>query len=221
MVKSRRVKKTIVLEGIRKKRKDKSEIIENVHSYIHKYDYIYVAKLLNQRNSSLKDLRSSLEPGKLLIGKNKLLQVAFNMSAESNTGKNPHEISSFLKGERGLIFTDLSPDDLKKVLSENSTMEIGREGSVSDVSCIVEPDTELAKQLQSAELYMKKQYPHIKSSIEGIVNKDTVTICEKGFQLNRYQYLLLKYLNIPTVKFEVKLIACLYKGNVTYLDDEQ
>ncbi|KAK6588205.1 hypothetical protein RS030_6904 [Cryptosporidium xiaoi] len=219
MAKSKRVRKTIALEGVKRK-KDKSEIIENVHRFIQKYDYIYVVKLFNQRNSSLKELRISLEPGKLLIGKNKLLQVAFNMDKENSNGKNAHAISSFLRGERGLIFTDLSPDNLKKVLSENSTLEIGREGSVSDVSCVAEPNTELARQLQGAELYMRKQYPHLRSSIEGVVDQDTVTICEKGLQLNKYQYLLLKYLSIPTVKFEVKPIAYLYKGNVTYLEDE-
>ena len=219
MAKSRRTKKVGISEGIKKKRKDKSEIIKSIHEYVQKYDYIYVVKLLNQRNSSLKDLRANLEPGRILIGKNKLLQVALKMETEDNTGKNAHEISTFLRGERGLIFTDASPDELKRVLLESSCMEIGRQGSVSDITCTAEPDTELAMQLKGAELYMRKQYPHLESTVRSDLGQNKIILCEKGSQLDKYQYLLLKYLDIPTVRFEVKPIAYLHKGRVSCFEE--
>ncbi|KAL3126949.1 L10-like protein [Cryptosporidium hominis] len=218
MAKSKRVKKVLMTKDLKKKRKDKSEIIENVHEYIGKFKFIYIVKLKNQRNAALKQLRVRLEPGKLLVGKNKLLQVAFGADSDSESAKNAHKISSFLRGERGLIFTDLAPSNLNKVLEESSTMEFGREGSLSDITCVVEPNTELECLYKNAEFYMRKQFPQLKPTLFGS-DQGKVIICEKGNPLNKYQYLLLKHLEIPSVKFEIKPIACLHNEELTHFEN--
>lgn len=217
MAKSKRVKKVIMTKDLKKKRKDKSEIIENVHKYIGKFKFVYVIKLKNQRNAALKQLRVRLEPGKLLIGKNKLLQVAFGVDSDSESAKNAHKISSFLHGERGLIFTDLAPTDLNKVLEESCTMEFGREGSFSDITCVVEPNTDLERLYRNAEFHMRKQFPQLKPTLLSS-DQGKVIICEEGSPLNKYQYLLLKHLDIPSVKFEVKPIACLHNDKLTQFE---
>lgn len=217
MVKSKRVKKVLLTKDLKKKRKDKSEVIEKVHEYIGKFKFVYVVKLKNQRNSALKHLRVMLEPGKLLIGKNKLLQVALGADSNSESAKNAHKVSSFLHGERGLIFTDLTPSELNKVLEESSTMELGREGSLSDVTCVVEPNTELESMYKSAESHIRRQFPQLKPTPLGL-DQGKVVICEEGNPLNRYQYLLLKHLDIPCVRFEVKPIACLHNEELTQFE---
>lgn len=217
MAKSKRVKKVLLTKDLKKKRKDKSEVIENVHEYIGKFKFVYVVKLKNQRNAALKHLRVRLEPGRLLIGKNKLLQVAFGADSNSESAKNAHKVSSFLRGERGLIFTDLAPSELNKVLEESSTMEFGREGSLSDITCVVEPNTELESMYKSAESHMRRQFPQLKPDLLSS-DQGKVVICEEGNPLNRYQYLLLKHLDIPSVRFEVKPIACLHNEELTQLE---
>ncbi|KAJ1613482.1 ribosomal protein of the PO/L10-like protein [Cryptosporidium canis] len=217
MVKSRRVKKVLMTKDLKKKRKDKSEIIDNVHEYIGKFKFVYVVKLKNQRNAALKQLRVRLEPGKVLIGKNKLLQVAFGADSDSESAKNAHKISSFLHGERGLIFTDLTPSELSKVLEDSSTMEFGREGSISDITCVVEPNTDLESMYRNAEFQLRRQFPQLRPA-QFELNQGNVVICEEGNPLSRYQYLLLKHLDIPSVKFEVKPIACLHNEELTQFE---
>ncbi|KAF7458576.1 putative mRNA turnover protein 4 mrt4 [Cryptosporidium felis] len=217
MPKSRRVAKVHVSKDLKKKRKDKSEIIENVHDYIRRYKYIYVVELKNQRNAALKELRVSLEPGRLLIGKNKLLQVAFGANSDTESEKSAYKISSFLHGEKGLIFTDLPPNELNVVLVENSRMEIGREGSISDITCMIEPNSDLENLYKNADFHMRKQYPQLQITKLGL-QQGKVVLCEEGVPLSRYQYLLMKHLDIPTVKFEVKPIAFLHNQEITYME---
>lgn len=219
MPRSKRFKKiNLTKVKTKKSREGKSEIIQNVHDLIQEYKYIYVVKLKNQRNASLKQLRIKLQPGKILIGKNKLLKVAFNSFSDTKI-INTDKISSLLRGERGLIFTNVIPEELNKVLIENSTIEFGREGSISDITYTVEPNTDEYNLIQSAKHYMNKQYPQLESTLKES-DDGKIILCEQGLPLTRYQYLIMKYLDIPSVKFEIKPIAHLYNQEIIYYEND-
>lgn len=49
---------------------------------------------------------------RFLMGKNKVLQIGLGRTAEDEADDNLHKVSEQLVGERGLLFTDESIEDL-------------------------------------------------------------------------------------------------------------
>mmetsp|Transcript_8718 Transcript_8718/g.7272 ORF Transcript_8718/g.7272 Transcript_8718/m.7272 type:complete len:108 (+) Transcript_8718:56-379(+) len=77
-------------------RKDKA--IEEIRECLEKFRFAYVLKLENQRNNLLKALRDDLKPGRLFCGRNKVMQVALGVDAESECQDGIHGLTEYLSG---------------------------------------------------------------------------------------------------------------------------
>ena len=60
-----------------KTREHKEFMVTKVHTFMAKYKYVYVLTFENMSTNNFKSLRESLTDSKFLMGKNKVMGVAF------------------------------------------------------------------------------------------------------------------------------------------------
>ena len=70
--------KTVSLTKVKPKTRDHKEaIVEKVHAYMKEFKNIYVLSYENMTTNNFKTLKEELADSKFLMGKNKVLSVAF------------------------------------------------------------------------------------------------------------------------------------------------
>jgi mRNA turnover protein 4 len=67
-----------------KTREHKEFIVKKVHTFMGRYKYVYVLSFDNMSTNNFKALRESLADSKFLMGKNKVMGVAFGTDEESS-----------------------------------------------------------------------------------------------------------------------------------------
>lgn len=63
---------------------------------VNKFDSIYLFTFVNIRNNTLKEVRKLWHPSRIIIGKNKVISVAFGKSKEDEVEKGLHKVSCFI-----------------------------------------------------------------------------------------------------------------------------
>ena len=77
-----------------KTREHKEFIVNKVHTFMGRFQYVYVLTFDNMSTNNFKSLRESLTDSKFLMGKNKVIGVAFGTDEE-----NSHKPNSYLINE--------------------------------------------------------------------------------------------------------------------------
>lgn len=88
----------------------KVQIINKIHKYLDEYEYCYVFHYKNMTTVPMQELRNYWSNSKFVIGKNKVLQVALGKSEDDEQKLNAHKLSTLLKGNCGLFFSDDNPE---------------------------------------------------------------------------------------------------------------
>ena len=139
MPKSRRDKVVALTQTKKKDREWKGGLIENVREALDAYASVYVFRCANLRNNTFKDLKADLsETSRFFMGSNKVLQVALGKGPEDEQRDNLHKISEHVKGHAGLVFTNLTKEDLESALAKYEVNDFARTGAVAPETVTVE-----------------------------------------------------------------------------------
>ena len=77
MPQSKRNKVVSLTKVAPKTREHKEFIVNKVHTFMGRYKHLYVLTFDNMSTNNFKNLKESIEDSKFLMGKNKVLGVAF------------------------------------------------------------------------------------------------------------------------------------------------
>ncbi len=89
-----------------KTREHKEYIVEKVHLFLKKFKYVYVLHYENMTTNNFKAFKETLNDSKFLMGKNKVMAVAFGTNEENSFLPNSFRIGELLKGHCTLFFTN-------------------------------------------------------------------------------------------------------------------
>ncbi|KAI0875097.1 ribosomal protein L10-domain-containing protein [Hypoxylon argillaceum] len=128
MPKSKRARVMHTSSVTKKTREHKERLFENVRECIPKYQHCFVLTVDNMRNTYLKDVRQELSDSRLFFGKTKLMARALGHSPEDSQADNLYQLTPYLKGAVGLLFTDRAPPALLAYLGELSQVDFARAG---------------------------------------------------------------------------------------------
>jgi large subunit ribosomal protein L10 len=146
----------------------------------------------------------------LRVGRNSLIKRSFEKAGVKNLDKH-------IQGSMGLIFTDLNPFKLNKILESNRISAPAKEGSVAPKDIIVPAgDTSLAAGPIIGDLQKAK----IKAQIKGgkiVVVEDSLVVKE-GERFSSDQANVLTRLGIEPMEMGLNLNA-VYEGGVIYTSD--
>ena len=112
MAKSKR-NRVIPLTKVSKKdniSQKKTNLVEKIENYLKEYEHCYVFNYKNMTTMPMQELRNYWSSSKFVIGKNKVLQVALGKSEDDEPSLNSHKLSTLLKGNCGLFFSNENVD---------------------------------------------------------------------------------------------------------------
>jgi mRNA turnover protein 4 len=156
--------------------------------------------------------------GRLFFGKTKVMAKALGTSPEDEYQPSTHQLSKFLVGNVGLLFTNREPSAIEEYFSNLAKTDFARAGTVAKQSFTVPAgivyslggeieagqDVPMAHSLEP-EL-RKLNMPT--SLTKGKITLDNpYTVCKEGDVLDSRQTRLLKLFGVATAEFTVKLLA--------------
>ena len=139
MPKSRRDKVVALTQTKRKGREWKGGLIESVREALDEYSSVFVFRCHNQRNNTFKELKKALDDSsRFFMGSNKVLQVALGKGPEDEQRDGLHQLSQYVKGHTGLVFTNLTKEDLEAACEQHRAADYARTGTVATATVVID-----------------------------------------------------------------------------------
>lgn len=199
-------------------REDKERLADEIRASLDKYQYVWILRVDNMRNTFLKTIRQDWKGSKITFGKTKMMQKIFGRTVEEEYLPNLHEISKFIVGEVGLLFTDEEPKVVQEYFDSFVKVDYARAGTVSPIDFVlpagivysrggqipVEDDVPLAHSLESTVRQLG-----VPSSLKAgkVVISNEYQVVKAGQTLNSNQTRLLKLFGVACAEFKVTLVA--------------
>lgn len=214
MPKSKR-NRVVSLTATRKKGKEfKNNLIADVKESADSFQRVFVFSYSNMRNSKLKDLKQDWKLSRFFFGKNKVVGFALGRTPEDEYRDNIHHLSHRLHGQRGLLFTNQSKEQVLQFFKKYSVPDFARTGDIATETIILEKG--------ALEQFPHSLEPHLRdlglstSLQRGVVTltKDHV-VCKEGDALTSDQVRILKLLEKEMAEFKLT-IECMWSNEGKY-----
>ncbi|KAI0118662.1 ribosomal protein L10-domain-containing protein [Nemania sp. FL0031] len=137
MPKSKRARVVHASSVTKKTREHKERLFENVRECIPQYQHCFVLTVDNMRNTYLKDVRQELSDSRLFFGKTKLMSRALGYTPEDSQADNIYQLTPYLKGAVGLLFTNRDPTSLQSYFAELSQVDFARAGVAAERDFVI------------------------------------------------------------------------------------
>ncbi|KOM54035.1 hypothetical protein LR48_Vigan09g269400 [Vigna angularis] len=132
MPKSKRNKQVTLSKTKKKGRDHKEAIVNGIKEAAEKYECVYVFSFENMRNQKFKEFREQLKSSsRFFLGSNKVMQVALGRSAADEISPGIHKVSKLLRGDAGMVFTNLSKEEVERLFKEFEEYDFARTGSLA------------------------------------------------------------------------------------------
>ena len=96
-------------------------------------------KYENMRNGTFKEMRAATEETTIFfVGSNKVLRAGAGADAESEAKEGAAALGERVKGDCGVLFTDLSREDVEEVFEKYAVKDYARTGAVARETVTVE-----------------------------------------------------------------------------------
>lgn len=131
MPKSKRDKKISLTKTSKKGLTLKQCIVQDVRACVTKYNSIYVFEYGSMRNNIMKNIRETWKPSRFFFGKKKVLVIALGKNEDDEFEKDLHKLSSIIKGQCALLFTDCSREEVVDWFDTYEAQDFCRSGSTA------------------------------------------------------------------------------------------
>jgi len=206
MPKSKRAQKVSLTKTQKKTHDQKQGTLDEVRSCAEKFSNVYVLGVENMRNVALQRVRSQLASSRIFFGRTKLLCTALGRTPSEEHRDGLHQVSGALQGqgEAGLLFTDATMEDVRKVLDESRLEEFARAGAPATESVEL-PAGPLEQFAHSMEPYLRKLGLPTRLDNGVVTLRYAHAVCREGATLTSDQAKLLQLLGIKMAKFTLTL----------------
>lgn len=219
----------------------KKAILASVQSAASSHPYIYVFSVADMRNNFIKDLRNTLSSSsRVMMGKTRIMAIALGTTPGSACEPGVEGLSSYLKGEVGLLFSEQDEMNIRQVLEESRRPDYARSGNVAPRQFVLPRGQELYTQygvdggaddpipMAQEPMLRKLGVPtkivrgkvFLEETAAGIDDDEGYVVCREGEVLDSRQTTLLKIFGVRMAEFRVRLLAVWEKasGQVRELD---
>ncbi|RWS31626.1 hypothetical protein B4U80_08536 [Leptotrombidium deliense] len=195
MPKSKR-NKVVSLTATRKKGVElKRKVMDEVKDCVDNYARVFLFSVKNMRNCKLKDVREEWRHSRFFFGKNKVIISAFGRSPQDEYKQNLHLLSERICGQKGLLFTNSTKEEVLKYFNSLSSPDFARtddeatrnvvldEGPLEQFEASLEPylrQLGLATTLKKGVIYLTKE--HVVCSVgEKLTSEKARLLVKKSF----------------------------------------
>lgn len=226
---SRVIKKVALTKTEKRATRDhKSAYIQEVREEVDRHKTLYLFSYENMRSSKFKDVRQHFrdekEPfSRILLGKNKLLQIALGRTPEEEYHDNLRHVSKRITGGSvGLLFTSRKHADVEGYFANMNEPDFARAGSAASRDVSVSNNDLGAFPVSMMEQFRKLGMP-VEIQNGRVVLRDGRTlyrICKKGETLSAEKCKLLVHFGVKLSEFKVHLVCRWSDGEFELFDDE-
>lgn len=206
MPKSKREKQISLTRTQKKGLELKQDVIKKVQNAADTYARLFVIRVENMRNNKLKEVREEWHHSKFFFGKNKVMGFALGKSPTDEYKDNLHKVNGCLKGQRGLLFTNSTKEEVTNWFNSYADQDFARTGCTAENEVVLKEGPleqfphNMEPQLRQLGLPTKLD--------RGIITltKDFL-VCKGGDQLKPEQARILKLLGHQMAEFKILLTA--------------
>ncbi|KAL3274776.1 hypothetical protein HHI36_019561 [Cryptolaemus montrouzieri] len=206
MPKSKRDKKISLTKTGKKGLALKQKIIEDVRNCVSRFKDIYVFSHENMRNIRMKEVREEWKPSRFFFGKNRVIGVGLGRNKEEEQEEDLHKVTNCLKGQKALLFTDCTKEEVVDWFNSFSFEEFARSGFKATKTVVLE-EGPLKQFSHDIEPHLRKLGMPTKLDRGVVTLTKDYEICKEGSILTPEQARILKLLEIHMAVFKLKLRA--------------
>jgi len=206
MPKSKREKQISLTRTQKKGLELKQEVIKKVHDAADKYARLFVVRVENMRNNKLKEVREEWHHSKFFFGKNKVMAVALGKSPEDEFKDNLHKVNGCLKGQRGLLFTNSTKEEVTKWFDSYADVDFARTGCEAEKEVVLK-EGPLEQFTHSMEPQLRQLGLPTKLERGVITLTKDFVVCKEGDTLKPEQARILKLLGHQMAEFKIHVTA--------------
>ena len=186
----------------------KTDLMTQIRDVVPTFKYTYVVEVANDRNSLLKSVRDAIKPGRIFLGKNKVMQLALGLDKASEIVEGISALAPHISGSRGLLLSNDAPAALAATLASLAASEFARTGCVAEGAVTLEAGNSVFEKFpHSIEAHLRKL--GLPTALENgkIRLLQEFRLCEEGETLSNEQTQILKLLEIPMATFQLTIVA--------------
>ncbi|CAH8638262.1 unnamed protein product [Heterobilharzia americana] len=198
--------KRVELTKVQKHAPKKKDHIKKVREYVDSYNRVYVINLHNPRTQKVSEMRKNMPEVKLLFGVNKVTALAFGKTHKDGYRPKIHHLCKYLKGQRALLFSQLTPSELRDQLDTFRSSEYSRPGAPAEQTVRIAAGP-LQKFPHTMEPILRQLGMPVKL-VRGVVHLEReYLVCSKDDILTPEQCRILKLFQVQMSEFRVVLLA--------------
>ncbi|XP_038683426.1 mRNA turnover protein 4 homolog isoform X2 [Tripterygium wilfordii] len=171
------------------------------------YNSAYVFSFENMRNLKFKEFREQLKSSsRFFLGSNKVMQIALGRSVSDEVRPGIHKVSKLLHGNAGLLFTNLSKEEVERLFNAYEEYDFARTGSTVTEQVELK-EGPLEQFTHEMEPFLRKQGMPVRLN-KGVVELvSDFSVCEEGKPLSPEAARILRLLGIKMATFRLHLIC--------------
>lgn len=220
MARSKRVRAVALTQTSKKTKDQKAHIIQDVRDAVDKYKDLYLFSYENMRSNKFKTIRMDFRENKdgesaggsrIILGKNKLLQIALGRTTEDEYGDNLREVSKLISGSVGLLLTDRPRDEVVQYFEKDTVeRDFARAGSISPERVVITSEMVATHPVSMVEQFRKLRLPvEVQNGKVGFVSGDNTehVVCKEGQALSAEACKLLVHFGVKLADFRISLVC--------------
>lgn len=199
-------------------REHKSDYIQEVRDAVDNHNDLYLFSYENMRSNKFKDIRMHFRnsgdgmdmPSKIMLGKNKLLQIALGKTPEDEYADNLRQVSKQITESVGLLFTSRPRSEMEEFFQNFSEPDFARAGFESPRDVIITNEMLFNHPVSMLDQQFKKQGLPVEIKNGKIVltnGKEEHRLCKAGEVLSPEKCRALTHFGIKLSEFRVKLVC--------------
>mmetsp|Transcript_55718 Transcript_55718/g.156345 ORF Transcript_55718/g.156345 Transcript_55718/m.156345 type:complete len:233 (+) Transcript_55718:77-775(+) len=212
-------------------REHKSEFVQEVRNAVDNHEQLYLFSYENMRSSKFKDIRMHFRskegddgmdmPSKIMLGKNKLLQISLGRTPEDEYADNLRHVAKEITESVGVLFTSRPRSEVEEYFANFVEPDFARAGFVSPRDVFITNEMLFNHPVSMVEQQFRKQGLPVKIDNGKIVLLDGLTqyrLCKEGETLSPDKCKALTHFGIKLSEFKVKLVCRWSGGEFEKLD---
>eukprot|EP00934_Nitzschia_sp_Nitz4_P005601 Nitzschia sp. Nitz4//scaffold3_size479765//433582//434345//NITZ4_000184-RA/size479765-processed-gene-1.273-mRNA-1//1//CDS//3329551010//5591//frame0 len=207
----------------RSTREHKSEFVQEIRDAVDNHDDMYLFSYENMRSNKFKDIRMHFrnegdemgEGSKIVLGKNKLIQIALGRTPEDEYADNLRHVTKEITESVGLLFTSKPRSEVEEYFANFVEPDFARAGFVSPKDVFITNEMLFNHPVSMVEQQFRKQGIPVKIDNGKIVLLDGKTefqLCKEGETLSPEKCKALTHFGIKLSEFRVRLVCRWSKG---------
>ncbi|XP_042902621.1 uncharacterized protein [Parasteatoda tepidariorum] len=194
----------------------KKKLYEEIQSCLETYTHLFIFTVNDMRNSKIKTVREQWKHSRFFIGKNKVMAKALGLGPEDEFRMNLHKVGQRLKGERGLLFSNQSIEEVLKWFRSYSESDFARSGNRATETVVLQ-EGPLNQFPHNLEPYLRQLGlpTTLKKGVIHLVKDHTV--CNVGDVLTPETAKIVKLLGYEMAEFYIK-IECVWSQDGSFSD---